>query len=391
MSFIFSTENSFVILLFFFFSFLFLFRFCSLFFLFLGVKVQIEINFLLVFRIVGHPFFDTAPISSNSYVSNVFAIRRLNSDVPRSGNPPVSPISLRHRSLPALPSDGKNGKYKLRVNDVDDEDGQKSPATCPGSPMPSVRFAVGEVVSSGAVGMLGTTPTVARLIASEQNLCPGTGGDTYVARTRCNSLGSSSGCRTTSGGTTSPVPIPLSPQTLASLGIANNREISQSRFRHCSCSSQTDLNGSFDSDAAISPNRSSSSLGHVPTFSCSLSIDSGVNSKSHGRSSPSNVSQSSEDDLRAYLKEVTKELATEIKSEIREVISKVDDVLSETNTCETTPQHQSKQQQQQQQQQHDSFSASDIAEYLMEFSKEMASEVKSEIRCMVNSVDGLHR
>lgn len=344
-----------------------------------------------MYKIVGHPFFDTAPISSNSYVSNVFAIRRLNSDVPRSGNPPVSPISLRHRSLPALPSDGKNGKYKLRVNDVDDEDGQKSPATCPGSPMPSVRFAVGEVVSSGAVGMLGTTPTVARLIASEQNLCPGTGGDTYVARTRCNSLGSSSGCRTTSGGTTSPVPIPLSPQTLASLGIANNREISQSRFRHCSCSSQTDLNGSFDSDAAISPNRSSSSLGHVPTFSCSLSIDSGVNSKSHGRSSPSNVSQSSEDDLRAYLKEVTKELATEIKSEIREVISKVDDVLSETNTCETTPQHQSKQQQQQQQQQHDSFSASDIAEYLMEFSKEMASEVKSEIRCMVNSVDGLHR
>lgn len=311
--------------------------------------------------------------------------------MPRSGNPPVSPISLRHRSLPALPSDGKNGKYKLRINDVDDDDvltsvnsGQKSPATCPGSPMPSVRFHVGEVVSSGAVGMLGTTPTVARLIASEQNLCPG--GEMYVGRTRCNSLGSS-GCRSTSGGTTSPVPIPLSPQTLASLGIANNN--SQSRFRHCSCSSQTDLNGSFDSDAASSPNRSSSSLGHVPTFSCSSSIDSGVNASRHGRSSPvpSNVSQSSEDDLRAYLKEVTKELATEIKSEIREVISKVDDVLSETNTCETTPQHQSKQQQQQ----HDSFSASDIAEYLMEFSKEMASEVKSEIRCMVNSVDGLHR
>ncbi|XP_051171348.1 uncharacterized protein LOC127288124 [Leptopilina boulardi] len=348
------------------------------------------------YKLAGHAFFDTTPISSApSYVSNVFAMRRLNSDVPRSGNPPVSPISLRHRSLPALPSDGKNGKYKLRINDVDDDDvllssksGQKSPATCPGSPMPSVRFAVGEVVSSGAVGMLGTTPTVARLIASEQNLGSDT---TYVARTRCNSLGSSSGCRSTSGGKTSPVPIPLSPQTLASLGIANNT-ISQSRFRHCSCSSQTDLNnGSFDSDAAGSPNRSSSSLGHVPIYSCSSSIDSNVINASsrHGRSSPvpSNVSQSSEDDLRAYLKEVTKELATEIKSEIREVISKVDDVLSETNTCETTPQHQSKQQHQQ----HDSFSASDIAEYLMEFSKEMASEVKSEIRCMVNSVDGLHR
>lgn len=278
---------------------------------------------------------------------------------------------------------------------MDDDDvltsahnGQRSPATCPGSPMPSVRFAVGEAVTTAAAGILGATPTVARLIASEQNLSPG--GEAFLGRTRCNSLGSSSCPRSATGGTTSPVPIPLSPQTLASLGIATTT--SQSRFRHCSCSSQTDLNGSFDLDAAGSPNRSSSSLGHVPISSCSSSFDSGVAASRLGRSSPvpSNMSQSSEDDLRAYLKEVTKELATEIKSEIREVISKVDDVLSETNTCETTPQHQSRHQQHQQQH-HDSFSASDIAEYLMEFSKEMASEVKSEIRCMVNSVDGLHR
>ena len=327
-----------------------------------------------------------------SYISSIFAIRRLNSDVPRTGNPPISSNSPRHRSLPALPSppDIRNGKYRLKINDLDDDDmlstvnnEQNSPATCPGSPMPSVRFAVGEAVTTAAVGILNATPAVTRLIASEQNLSPG--GDIYVTRTRCNSLGSSSCARSTTSGTTSPVPIPLSPQTLASLGIATTT--TQSRFRHCSCSSQTDLHGSLDSDAAGSLNRSSSSLGHVPSSSCSLSFDSGVAASRHGRSSPvpSNFSHNSEDDLRAYLKEVTKELATEIKSEIREVISKVDNVLSETNTCETTPQHQSKLQQQQN---HDSFSASDIAEYLMEFSKEMASEVKSEIRGMV---DGIHR
>ena len=100
------------------------------------------------------------------------------------------------------------------------------------------------------------------------------------------------------------------------------------------------------------------------------------------------MSQSSEDDLRAYLKEVTKEIATEIKSEIREVISKVDGALSESTNAESFLHHPRPLEKQQH---HDSFSASDIAEYLMEFSKEMASEVKSEIRCMVNSVDGLHR
>lgn len=113
-----------------------------------------------------------------------------------------------------------------------------------------------------------------------------------------------------------------------------------------------------------------------------------MNGSRLGRSSPvlsCAMSQSSEDDLRAYLKEVTKELATEIKSEIREVISKVDDALSESGTAEHHVRTLEKQQH------HDSFSASDIADYLMEFSKEMASEVKSEIRCMVNSVDGLHR
>lgn len=173
----------------------------------------------------------------------------------------------------------------------------------------------------------------------------------------------------------------MSPQTLASLGLATNA--SENRHnKHCSCSSQTELNGSFDSADAGSPGRSASSLSHVTSAPCCFL---------YGRSSPvpSNMSQNSEDDLKAYFKEVTKELATEIKSEIREVISKVDDALSENSNSDSTSPHPRHLERQHHQQSNDSFS-SDIVEYLMEFSKEMASEVKSEIRCMVNSVDGLH-
>lgn len=301
-------------------------------------------------------------------------IRRLNSDIPRTGNQPITPNSPRHHSLPVLTrplssttpdpkkhSFGQTLPTHLRCTVspplmaqlslpayATTCAGQRSPSTCPSSPMP-VRFAVGEAVTPAILG----TPAVAQLIAGDQN-APG--------RARCNSLGSS--------GTSPPI---LSPQTMASLGI------NTARHRHCSCSSQTDLNSlEFENG---SPTHS---LTHVNSLSNS---DMRV-----GRSSPvSNISQSSED-LHAYLKEVTKELATEIKSEIREVISQVDDVLSETNTTENTPQHHSRTHSINHcEDKHDSFSASDIAEYLMEFSKEMASEVKSEIRCMVNAVDGLHR
>ncbi|XP_046611734.1 uncharacterized protein LOC124301087 isoform X1 [Neodiprion virginianus] len=300
-------------------------------------------------------------------------IRRLNSDIPRTGNAPITSNSPRHHSLPVLTRpipplpDPKKYSFgqtlsshlrntvspplmaQLSLPEYATSSGeQRSPSTCPSSPMP-VRFAVGEAVTPAILG----TPVVAQLIAGDQS---------NTGRARCNSLGSS--------GTSPPI---LSPQTMASLGI------NTSRHRHCSCSSQTELN-SLEYENG-SPTHS---LTNANSYSnCDMRV---------GRSSPvSNLSQSSED-LHAYLKEVTKELATEIKSEIREVISQVDDVLSETNTTENTPQHHSRIHSLNHcEEKHDSFSASDIAEYLMEFSKEMASEVKSEIRCMVNAVDGLHR
>ncbi|XP_014206620.1 uncharacterized protein LOC106638097 [Copidosoma floridanum] len=350
-------------------------------------------------------------------------MRRLNSDVPRgcAKKVPITPNSPRHRSLPALTTTATMtlGKTKgmAKSCDVEDDEDQedeeiarakKLPATCPGSPMP-VRFAVGEAVTTAAVGILGSSnPAIARLVhgvehqsdhSNDSNGHTHSGSEAdspvYVARVRCNSLGSSTECRGRSGstpGTTSPVPIPLSPQTLASLGIA--AASGSQRHRHCSCSSQTELDG---------PGRSASSLGHVSTTSpplgsatSSSSFDTAIGTHRLGRSSPilsSVMRQSSEDDLRAYFKERTRELATEIKSELREVISKVDDALSESNTTDSSAHHyhQHHPRTLERQQHHDSFSASDIAEYLMEFSKEMASEVKSEIREMVSSVDGLHR
>lgn len=124
---------------------------------------------------------------------------------------------------------------------------------------------------------------------------------------------------------------------------------------------------------------------------------------------------SDNEDLEAYVKEVTTELASEIKSEIRGVISKVEDVLDNSSEnpdlsiynmssftnlsrwvtkcvarCDII--------------QHfkffffccwlntfsadelrnDSVSASDVAEYLKEFSKGITSQVTSEIREIVN-------
>ncbi|XP_014474966.1 PREDICTED: uncharacterized protein LOC106744578 [Dinoponera quadriceps] len=345
-------------------------------------------------------------------------IRRLNSDIPRTGNLPVSSASPRHRSLPALstarrttlisrsepsqPTSSSSNSEEESPNQSEHGNlsgGHRSPATCPNSPMP-VRFAVGEAVTTSMLGSI--SRTTARPTKEQRELVDAAN----AGRARCNSLGSTTdGCNAPgnrAGNASASSPIPLSPQTLTSLGLSTMNSSSKRRL-HCSCSSQTELN-SLELDSAASPSHSISSLNchnpASPPSSYSSTSDYTERLVGGGRSSPiaTNAGQRSEDDLSAYVKEVTKELATEIKSEIREVISKVDDALSETNTSESTPQHHSRAHSainqtytEDKQMRHDSFTASDIAEYLMEFSKEMASEVKSEIRCMVNAVDGLHR
>ncbi|XP_043266503.1 uncharacterized protein [Venturia canescens] len=404
------------------------------------------------------------------------AIRRLNSDIPRTGTTPVTlPSSPRHHSLPALsisptsvPSSATRAAKRFEEkNDAppivlegiakDEQDGRESAGSRDNaihgsplsvasaassrseSPMPPVKFALGEAVTSAMI--LGTTPAGARLMAGEHSMgSMSSGGDgARFGRARCNSLGSST------TGKSPAVPIPLSPQTLASLGIANCAGNSLRRGnRNCNCNSHADLSSSLEYDMTTesltrssplssntsSPTSSSSPSPHLYSYtplnthnhhhhhhnvkkhnyhnhhhhhhdaSVNVHYDAGETSPRYttprlGRCSPvlPQMSQSTEDDLRAYLKEVTKELATEIKSEIREVISKVDDVLSESNSSEmSTPQHHPQRTSSTSNERpEDSFSASEIAEYLMEFSKEMASEVKSEIRCMVNAVDGLGR
>jgi len=230
-----------------------------------------------------------------------------------------------------------------------------------------VRFAVGEVMNPAAV-MTKPVPAMTQIITNEL----------YPPRTRCHSLGSSSGIFSGI----------LIPQTVASLsaGITSAGDLKQ---RQCSCSSQTDLN-SLEMDSLPSIN--------LLQFSTSSTTD----CSTVGRSSPSvsTVSAQSPEDLQAYVKEVTKELATEIKSEIREVISKVEDVLSEStdSSGETGSSfHQQLANSSLDKRlsgssecaRSDSVSANDIADYLMEVSREMASEVKSEIREMVNAVDVL--
>ncbi|KAL6258977.1 hypothetical protein P5V15_008900, partial [Pogonomyrmex californicus] len=388
-----------------------------------NVKQDVPFNPLLAWNRYSHT--STAASCHDSLVNCLTltnGMRRLNSDIPRTGNAPISTISPRHRSLPALstvrrtlmttaelsqPSSSSSNSEEESPNQNEPfSGGHRSPATCPNSPMP-VRFAVGEAVTTlGSISR-----TTARPTKEQRELMEATNGG--AGRARCNSLGSTTdGCsapgnRITGATTTSsPIPpLPLSPQTLTSLGLSTSNGTSKHRRLHCSCSSQTELN-SLELDSAASPSHSTSSLNYnhnpaSPPSSYSSTSDYTERLVGGGRSSPisTNMSQRSEDDLSAYVKEMTKELATEIKSEIREVISKVDDALSETNTSENTPQHHSRAQSisvnqtyvEDKQSRHDSFTASDIAEYLMEFSKEMASEVKSEIRCMVNAVDGLHR
>jgi ElaB/YqjD/DUF883 family membrane-anchored ribosome-binding protein len=124
------------------------------------------------------------------------------------------------------------------------------------------------------------------------------------------------------------------------------------RQRHCSCSSQTDLNV-LDKESS-------------PT-------EGGCNSP---------VDQSPET-LEAYMKEVTKELATEIKSEIREVISQVQDVLDDSGELSDGPMERPRASSM------SLRSAEEVAEYLVEASQRLANEMKSEIREVVSAVDVL--
>ncbi|KAL0111828.1 hypothetical protein PUN28_013190 [Cardiocondyla obscurior] len=382
-----------------------------------NVKQDVPFNPLLAWNKYNHTSsVTTCHESLANCLTPTNGMRRLNSDIPRTGNAPISMSSPRHRSLPALSSirrtlmaTTEELNQSMSSNNSEEESpdqnehnqygGHRSPATCPNSPMP-VRFAVGEAVTSGLGSISRTT---ARPTKEQRELMEANAG-----RARCNSLGSTTdGCnvqgnRTGTPTASSPIPpLPLSPQTLTSLGLSTSNGSSRNRRLHCSCSSQTELN-SLELDSSASPSHSISFLNYnhnpaSPPSSYSSTSDYAERLVGGGRSSPISTNMG-QDDLSAYVKEMTKELATEIKSEIREVISKVDDALSETNTSENTPQHHSRAQSianqtymEDKQSRHDSFTASDIAEYLMEFSKEMASEVKSEIRCMVNAVDGLHR
>lgn len=380
-----------------------------------NVKQDVPFNPLLAWNKYSHT--GTVTTCHDSLVNCLTltnGIRRLNSDIPRTGNAPISTTSPRHRSLPALstvrrtlmattaelnqPSSSSNSEEESPNQNEHSyfSSGHRSPATCPNSPMP-VRFAVGEAVTTSVLGSISRTTT--RPMKEQRELMEATN----AGRARCNSLGSTTdGCnvpgnRAGAATASSPIPpLPLSPQTLTSLGLSTSNGSSRHKRLHCSCSSQTELN-SLELDSAASPSHSISSLNynHIPASppsSYSSTSDYTERLIGGGRSSPisTNMSQRSEDDLSAYVKEMTKELATEIKSEIREVISKVDDALSETNTSENTPQHHSRAQSivnqtyvEDKQSRHDSFTASDIAEYLMEFSKEMASEVKSEIRYFI--------
>ena len=65
--------------------------------------------------------------------------------------------SPRHRSLPVLscPADIRRRHRSGSTKFEDEPPLRNSPATCPASPLPSVKFAVGEAVTTAAVGILG--------------------------------------------------------------------------------------------------------------------------------------------------------------------------------------------------------------------------------------------
>lgn len=211
-----------------------------------------------------------------------------------------------------------------------------------------VKFAVGESVSPLRIVPQSSKP--------------------LLVRSRCYSLGSDS------------PPVPLSIQTKMDLGLkeASPNNSVDKTMTFCNCGSQTDLL-SLD-DPMISPGRA---FLYSTQSSTSVSDCSQV-----GRLSPTTsvTSHTSEDnDIQAYLKEMTKEIATEIKSEIREVISKVDDILENSDAVDQS--NISINSISSQSSEKNSVSVIDVAEYLMGMSKAMASEVKDEIREMVSQVD----
>lgn len=261
-------------------------------------------------------------------------------------NPALSPgMTSRHYSLPGIDDPRLNGCPLSPVPYFIPEPFQSAmsrPMTQPQFIQGPPNFAVGECVNSA---IFNPVPAATAMYHRE----------------RCMSLGDP---------TISPPPPPpplLSPQTRASLGIANFRR------RNCSCSSQTDLQ-SLDSDVNTSPTHSLNML-YASTNDCSQ----------YGRASPSPSV-----DLHAYVSEISKELATSIKSEIREVINKVEDVLENTDSVDMSnimfscnERHGSGSEDGRS----DSISANDVAEYLEKVSREMANEVKSEIRDVVSAVD----
>ncbi|XP_037051848.1 uncharacterized protein LOC119085529 isoform X2 [Bradysia coprophila] len=154
----------------------------------------------------------------------------------------------------------------------------------------------------------------------------------------------------------------LSPQIRMNLGLTFPQRSSQRppRQRLCSCSSQTEIDEEVDDSSGLNSPTTQPSLQQIG---------------------------SDNEDLEAYVKEVTTELASEIKSEIRGVISKVEDVLDSNadntdlsiyNLSSLTNLSSADELR------NDSVSASDVAEYLKEFSKGITSQVTSEIREIVN-------
>lgn len=235
---------------------------------------------------------------------------------------PVSGLQTRHYSLPII-DDRLNGSVSPIPYYVPEFTTMTTPPN----------FAVGESVSATIFHPVQTS---------------------MYHRERCLSLGDSA----------LPPPPLLSPQTSASLGIANFRK------RNCSCSSQTDVH-SLDSDFNLSP---AQSLSVLYTSSNDLA----------------RVSPSPGGDLHAYVSEISKELATSIKYEIREVISKVEDVLESTDNIDVGNNKyfsNDKYGSGSEDGRSDSISANEVAEYLEKVSREMANEVKSEIRDVVSAVD----
>ncbi|KAJ6637178.1 tRNA-cytidine(32) 2-sulfurtransferase [Pseudolycoriella hygida] len=275
-------------------------------------------------------------------------------EVPFDPNKAFVPTALfylthRHNSLSAL--DVKRFKSRSLPS---------SPISIPiitrqqSSPSPSRQSPVGERKELNSPPVVkfslgGEVTTLANLNQMQSSVTTPDG--SVSNRNRCHSWSSNAGLSS------------LSPQIRINLGLTlPQRSQRPQRQRLCSCSSQTEI----DEELADSTDLNS------PTRSLQQSLQ---------------LIGSDNEDLEAYVKEVTTELASEIKSEIRGVISKVEDVLdnntessdlsiynlSSFNNLSSADELRN-----------DSVSASDVAEYLKEFSKGITSQVTSEIREIVN-------